>query len=173
MTGDGKKAPPSTEYSILNPVLGATTGKTNAAAQVFAGAVMTGAAGNTTALITPDWQAAIELVAFAAVDPHATVNLYLALIVQQPETLVSKAFAVANDPYALNAPPGGCTAYSAVNDEMTVTAVIGANAALHELAMDVMTGANGKITMLTELLDPHDPAPVVPANVEPHVAVKT
>ena len=43
----------------------------------------------------------------------------------------------------------------------------------HEFAGAVMTGAEGNMTTLTELLDPHDPLPVVPAEVLPHAAAKT
>jgi len=39
--------------------------------------------------------------------------------------------------------------------------------------MMVITGAGGKMTTFTALLDPHVPVPAVPAGVEPHAVVKT
>ena len=104
--GEDEYAPPSILYSTLNPVTAVTVGKTNIAAQVFAGAVITGAVGKTTALIVLSWQPAIELTEFAGVEPQADVSLYLAFIVQQPFVLLSKRFAAVKVPYALNAPPG-------------------------------------------------------------------
>ena len=77
---------------------GVADGKVNAEAQVLAGAAIVGAVGNTTALIVLSWQAVNELVAFAAVPPHAAVSLYRALMVQHPEVLVNNAFAAARVP---------------------------------------------------------------------------
>jgi len=134
---------------------------------------MTGANGKTTALIVLSMHAGVPLVVFAAVPPQADVSLYLAFIVQHPGVLVSSALAEAIVPYALNDPPGGCTAYSAVNAGMIATSVILFNAALHVFVKGVMTGAAGKTTTLTELLDPHDPVPAVPAAVKPQAAVVT
>ena len=48
-----------------------------------------------------------------------------------------------------------------------------AKAALQVLAIDVMTGAAGKMTTLTVLEGPHDPVPAVPAGVDPHADAKT
>jgi hypothetical protein len=60
--------------------------------------VMVGAAGKTTALIVLSWQRTLVLIELASVPPHAAVSLYLALIVQHPAVLVSKAFAAAKVP---------------------------------------------------------------------------
>ena len=68
------------------------------APHVFEGAVITGAVGNTTALMVVSRHPAIELTVLAGVEPQAEVSLYLAFIVQQPFVLVSKAFATANVP---------------------------------------------------------------------------
>ena len=46
-------------------------------------------------------------------------------------------------------------------------------AALHVLAGAVITGAAGKITVLTVLLAAHAPGPAEPAGVVPHAAAKT
>jgi hypothetical protein len=70
------------------------------------GAVITGAGGNTTAFIVLSWQAIVPLVASAAVLPHTAVNLYRALIVQQPGVFDNKPFAVVKSVYALKEPPG-------------------------------------------------------------------
>ena len=51
-----------------------------------------GAVGNTTAFIVVSWHKGSELIAFAGIVPHADVNLYLALIVQQPAVLTNKLF---------------------------------------------------------------------------------
>ena len=48
--GDIVYAPPSMLYCTLNPATDVTAGKVNADAQVLAGAVITGAAGNITTL---------------------------------------------------------------------------------------------------------------------------
>jgi hypothetical protein len=109
----------------------------------------------------------------AGVDPQAAVSLYLALIVQHPYVLVSKLFAALRVPYALNDPPGACTAYSAVNPLTVVTALILASFELHVFAKGVIVGDAGKMTTLTVLLTPHVPLPAVPAAVEPHAAVMT
>jgi len=93
-------------YSILNPDCATTTGRIKADAHVFAGAVIIGAEGKTNVVIVLSWQAGIPLVVFAGIDPHAAINLYLAFMVQHPAVVVSKAFAAANEPYALNDPPG-------------------------------------------------------------------
>ena len=71
---------------------------------------------------------------------------------------------------AENAPPS--MLYCTLNPATAVT-VGKVNAALQVLAGAVITGAVGKITTLTVLLDPHEPVPDVPAAVPPHVAVKT
>jgi len=52
--GEAEYNPPSILNSTLNPETAETTGRVNIAAQVFAGSVMAGAAGNTTALIALD-----------------------------------------------------------------------------------------------------------------------
>ena len=70
-------------------------------------------------------------------------------------------------------PPGGCTAYSAVNPATAGTAVISANLVLHVLANATTVGAAGKITTLTVLLTAQEPLPTVLAAVVPHAAVKT
>jgi hypothetical protein len=77
-------------------VTAATVGKVNMDAHVLAGAVMTGAVGNTTALIVVSWQPEIELTVLAAVVPQADVSLYRALMVQHPFVLFSKALALVN-----------------------------------------------------------------------------
>ena len=50
MVGVDVNAPPSMLYWVVKPVTAVTAGSVNADAQVFAGAVNTGAAGNTTTL---------------------------------------------------------------------------------------------------------------------------
>jgi len=152
-----------------------TPGNVNAVAHVLADAVKTGAAGKTTTLIETSWQVGIPLVPPAGVEPHATVSLYLAFIVQQPGLFESNALAEANDPYALNDPPGGCTAYSAVNpDELkSITAVMFPGAVLHVFAISVKRGAAGKITTLTELPEIQSPVPAIPAEVDPHEFANT
>ena len=79
----------------------------------------------------------------AGVDPHAAVSLYLALMVQHPGVLLSKTFAAAIVPYALSAPPGACTAYSAVNPLTAATAVIFAKAALQVFVIAAIVGEAG------------------------------
>ena len=60
---------------------------------MIAGAVMTGAAGNTTAFVVPSWHPTIGLTALAGVEPQLAVSLYLAFIVQHPFMFVSNALA--------------------------------------------------------------------------------
>ena len=91
---------------MLNPETVETVGKVNIEAHVFTGSIITGAGGNTTALIVLSWHAGIRLVELASVVPQSAVSLYLAFMVQHPYVFVSNAFAEANDPYALNEPPG-------------------------------------------------------------------
>jgi hypothetical protein len=98
MTGEDVKPAPLMLYSTVNPDTAATVGKLNAVLHVFVGAFRTGAAGKTTAFIVVSWQAALELVELAAVDPQADVNLYLAFMVQQPGVFVNNAFAAAKVP---------------------------------------------------------------------------
>ena len=62
--------------------------------------------------------------------------------------------------------------YSTVNP-VTVATVGNVNADAHVLDGAVITGAVGKITTLTVLLDPHVDVPGVPNVVEPQVAPKT
>ena len=50
IVGEAEKLPPSILYSIVKPLTEVTVGKLNAALQVLTGAVITGAAGNTTKL---------------------------------------------------------------------------------------------------------------------------
>jgi len=159
----------------LNPEIAGTAGKLNIEAQLFDGAVMTGPEGKTAALIVVSWHAGIALVALAGVVPHADVSLYLAFMIQHPGVFVSKVFVADNVPYALNDPPGGCTAYSAVNPKAfrLITAWIPAKGELQVLAMAVIAGAAGKITTSAELLKPHKPDPAVPAAVEPHAEINT
>lgn len=90
------KLPPSILYSIVNPEMEGTEGSVNAEAQVLIGTVNTGAAGKTTALTVASGQ--ITLMEFARVLPQSAVSLYLALIVQQPAVLLSKALAVVRSP---------------------------------------------------------------------------
>jgi hypothetical protein len=170
---DEYEPPPSILYSTLNPEMAGTAGRVNMDAHELAGSVITGALGNTTALIVASWQPAVELVEPAAVEPQADVNAYLAFMVQQPGVLFNNAFAAPSALYVLNEPPGACTAYSAVKPLTAVTAVMLANAALQVFASGVRLGVAGKITMLTVLLTPHDPDPAVPAAVDPHALVKT
>ena len=69
----------------------------------------------------------------------------------------------------VKAPPS--ILYCTLNPDTAVTAGK-VNAEAHVLAGTVRTGAVGNITILTELLIPHEPVPVVPAEVLPHVADK-
>ena len=81
MVGEAAKPLPSMLYCAVNPATVVTDGSTNAAAQVFAGAVMTGAAGNTTTLtvlLVP--QEPVPAVP-AGVLPQADVRTYLVLMV--------------------------------------------------------------------------------------------
>ena len=101
--------------------------------------------------------------------------LYLALITQQPGVFVSSAFVWASDPYALNDPPGACTAYSASKPfaVKSTTGSIGPAAAFQALAIGGIDGAAGKITTLTILLSTQRPEPVDPESVAPQSAAKT
>lgn len=79
----------SIRYSTVNPANGGTAGKVNAASQVFAGAVITGAVGYIKALTGAlAAQAASALVAPAGVPPQASASAYLALTVWHPATVV-------------------------------------------------------------------------------------
>ena len=69
---------------------------------------------------------------------------------------------------AENVPPS--MLYSTLKPDTAVT-VGNVNMVAHVLAVAVMTGAVGKITVLTELLAPHAPVPVAPAAVDPQAAV--
>ena len=62
--------------------------------------------------------------------------------------------------------------YNVVNPATVVT-VGSIKAALQVFIGAVITGAVGKITVLTILLTPHDPNPVAFAAVAPHAAVST
>jgi hypothetical protein len=53
MVGETAKPPPSMLYCVVNPATVVTDGSVKAAAQVFAGAVMTGAVGKTTKELVP------------------------------------------------------------------------------------------------------------------------
>ena len=163
---------PSILYSIVNSERGATVGKLKADSQVLEGAINTGIAGKTTAFVVPSWQAGLSLIEFAGIEPHALVNLYRALIVQHPGVFKSNKSAEAIVPYALNVPPGACTAYSAVNPnaDRSGTGMIPDKGASQTLAGGVKTGADGKITAFTVLLEPHNPVPEVLAAVDPHIA---
>jgi len=103
------------------------------------------------------------------------VSLYLAFIAQHPGVFVRNAFAAASDPYALKAPPGACTAYSAVNPKelRLLIAVMIPGAALHVFAIAANTGTDGNMTAFTPMLVPHNPVPGVPAAVVPHATVNT
>lgn len=154
-------------YSTVKPVIAATAGKIKGVAQVFAGAVITGAGGNTMAVVVLSWQAVMELMVPAGLVPQRIADLYLALIVQQPGVLANSPFVAAKVPKALKLPPGACTAYSAVNPETGVTAVIFASLVLQVLAGAVIAGAAGKMITLTEALAPQDPVLKVLAAVLP------
>jgi len=124
------------------------------------------------------WHTGSELIVPAGVVPHDEESLYLAFIVQHPGVFVSKLF-IAEPPvfklelYGLSAPPGACTAYSAVKPEIIGTAVISASLVLQVFAKGVNTGAAGNITTLTVLLLAHAPVPTLLAGVVPHAAVST
>jgi hypothetical protein len=88
-----ENAPPSMLYSTLKPKIFGTDGRVKASAQVGAGGVNNGPAGNTVAKMVASWQAGIVLTEFAPVVPHEEVNLYRAFILQHPGVFVNSAFA--------------------------------------------------------------------------------
>jgi hypothetical protein len=82
--GETEKAPPSMLYWTVNPETEGTDGNVKAEAQVLAGAVITGAAGNITTwtiLLTPHGPLPVEP---AAVVPQAAVKTYCAWMVWHP-----------------------------------------------------------------------------------------
>ena len=81
MVGADANTPPSILYCVVNPATVVTVGKENAVLHVFAGAEITGAAGNITTftvLLTPHRPVPVV---FAAVPPQAAVKTYFAVIV--------------------------------------------------------------------------------------------
>ena len=81
IVGEAANPPPSMLYCVVNPARVVTAGSAKAAAQAFAGAVMTGAVGNITTLtvllVPHDPVPAVP----AGVLPQADVNTYNATMV--------------------------------------------------------------------------------------------
>ena len=148
---------------VVNPATVVTAGRVKAAAQVLAGAVMTGAAGNMTTLtVLPVPHDPVPAVP-AVVLPQADVKTYFAAIVWQPVVVGIVGEAAKPPPSML---------YCVVNPARVVTAGR-VKADAQAFAGAVMTGAAGNMTTLTVLLVPHDPVPAVPAGVLPQADVNT
>ena len=79
--GEAELAPPSILYSTLNPLTGVTEGNVNADAHVFVGAVITGAVGKITTLISLLAPHAPLPAVPAAVLPQVAAKTYLAVTV--------------------------------------------------------------------------------------------
>lgn len=89
IVGEAEYPPPSICHWVVKPLIDGNDGSIKPELQVLDGAVSAGTVGNTIAFKVVSAQG---LIVPARVVPQSVFNLYLALMVQQPGTLVTNAF---------------------------------------------------------------------------------